>query len=240
MDGIGECEVSDVSTTPSSEDAVCASTSVSTTAGDAVTVSQDTVKGPFISAYIEWTQLYKCNVGTRIPWRRTTCGGSDIFGSPNCTDTTCHCSKRINHNYHLWFALAQVCTYSNAKPHRFQPGENGVGEAFESLVEPFFSHSFVEGKGYRKVDGSQLQTQFKALIKDFENRHALSSSSAGFECHPVDTPFDKLVQDLYKERREARLEKEAHKQKEARKEKACLHFESTVLIKSSFLIRNLL
>ena len=37
----------------------------------------------------------------------------------------------------LRFALVQVST-SNKKPHRFQAGENGIGEAVESIVVPFF------------------------------------------------------------------------------------------------------
>ncbi len=55
---------------------------------------------------------------TKIEYRAPCCGGIEVFGSVNCQhdesgNWLCHCTKQIQHNYHLWYAIVQVKEYSD-------------------------------------------------------------------------------------------------------------------------------
>ena len=141
----------------------------------------------------------------RIQWRVSNCGGPCVFGSQECGEGSvlpknCKCTQRIDHNYALWFVLAQCMLQAESKPHTFLDNEKGITDAFSSLVIPFFNQPLIQNAGYRTVDGGQLKAQWNQMVVDYETRNALNDASAGYETHPVETPYDEQMRDLILER----------------------------------------
>ena len=109
-------------------------------------------------------------------------GGAAVYGGSTCAINSngaviqCRCSKSIDGNYTLWFALAQCIQLSPHKPHTCQEGSKGIGEAFNSLVEPFFNHPLIKPMNCKPVEAAQLRQQWEQMVKDYEKRNALSDT----------------------------------------------------------------
>ncbi len=141
----------------------------------------------------------------------------------------CRCNKSIEGNYTLWFALAQCVQLSSLKPHTCQEGSKGIGEAFNSLVEPFFNHPLIKPMNCKPVEAAQLRQQWEQMVKDYEKRNALSDTSAGFETHPVETPYDNQMRTLMEQRKKAFAERNKRKEQEATKQSTMLRFQEAIL-----------
>ena len=115
------------------------------------------------------------------------------------------------------------------KPHTYLENEKGITDAYGSLDVPFFNQPLVKNSCYRTVDGGQLKSQWSQMVSDYEKRNALDEASAGYETHPVETPYDVQLRDLLIKRRKAHAEKAKIKQKEVIKQTSMLHFEEMML-----------
>jgi hypothetical protein len=182
----------------------------------------------------------------QIPWRKSTCGGADVMGTTICHHNflqdpklnVCHCMNKITQNHHLLYVIGYHAQKTGI--HKDLDATAADWSSFAASVVDleccFQTQEYLLGK--RPIKGYQdwkvkLHSAMAAVADKYNLR---LNSSAGYETHPDESPYDRLFKKLYQQFDHARAErallnnlKAAQKERKEIDKLACIGMEVQVM-----------